>query len=1064
MNSQLVIDTWELVEQTGLDWPTNVISTDLSAEATARALALAGQNPALVVVDENGHVSPAQIVSVEAGAQVWHMASLGPYQRHQFKLVCQEEPLKPIAHLEFEEGMVEWKTAQFGVRLAWAAGKTEFDQPIRLDQLGGPILSVRGPDGIWLGAGRWRSPAQCRRWECAVVESGPVVWVLRQSYTLEDNSVVTIEHQLNIATPALQVTVRSNGAAEAQIVWDACQGEPFEPDRAFWRPHSPATWRGAKTAHNRQIYSLRWDNSPDTITLRAFYDFVNVDSAMFWACWGDRIDRRDMLLTAPIRPSRTRCAEPCLPVSIRTWQDGSERHLEVSVPVQRGQKCFCIAVIDRHNALPEQDDAGSPVEALYRQLQCLNLDDYKRMCLDWTGMAEIRFPHVLIAPEEIASTRKSFQEWDWLRQRFKAHVEDRLFLTNEQPDMRIRPGARTLGSDWAGAYLVTGDDKYAARAKSMITARLNDWVRWLAALGPTEDFLIGMGMAQPLRATCIAFDLVAGSPAFTDAERTDCLRKLAFITEVISTEDAWPTTESGLHRGNPNFHADFVAAKGIAAALLNGHPRQAQWLDTATQQAVEYLEEEFLDSGCAKEAATYQFVSLSYLLLLSCALQHLGRDSLLERTPSMKRGFDYLAAIQTPPDPRTGFCMTPTVGHVTSYGWCQSLQAYFAWAARATRTSDPAFSERMMAAWRRAGSIPISLHMFFNDSIWWPPLCMLDRTLPAGADPQRASGRLHHGLGAVLRAAHPSGEEGYLLIKMGPARGHFEPDEGSLLWYAYGRPLLADFGCQYNPNIEFAQLHNRLSFDGWNEVYAHHFEIRKASFGRHIDHLVGEMTVSTLFSWGDWPIRETDFDFRLIEQRRSIAPLRWRRSALYIRPCEAVLVRDVVIGSQATDWNLQVFATEARVNGNSVDFRGQFGVDLQAHFAQPGSPDLAISSFEHQGFNESRLPAYWWKAARWTEPDNVCFGPLGERALTLRARLPPSERNSSRQEYVALLVARRASRSPYTITASSEGREFKWSDERGRWQARLVKGLDDSAAEEWFVSHESEQTRWEENG
>jgi len=665
------------------------------------------------------------------------------------------------------------------------------------------------------------------------------------------------------------------------------------------------------------------------------------------------------------------------------------------------------------------------------------------MSLDWEGMQHLGFPHLMIAPDELPQVRRTFAEWTWLREQFAAHVDDRLFAAHDQDDMRIRPEVRTLGSDWAGAYLATGNSIYAYRAKQQIKERLDDWVREFAAVGPTVDQLIGITFARPWRSAAIAFDLVVNSGAFTEEERLSFLRKFAFIAEVASTRDAWPRPESGLGFPNPNFHADYLTGKGISAALLAGHPRQQEWMEYAIEEAAAFLRSYHLPSGCANEAATYQFVSLGYILMLATAVRHAGGDDLFMVEPMMKKSFEYLAATQTPRDPRAGFCIVPTVGHVTSYGWCQSLQAYFAWAAKATAGSDPQFSRRMMAAWRRAGSPAISLHDWANDAIWWQPLCLMDRTLPAEPDPTHHQSKLHGGFGAIFRTVHDNEEEGYLLVKMGPARGHYDADEGSLLWYAYGRPLLADFGCQYNPNIQCAWLHNRISFDRWNEEHGSCFTISANSSGGGVDYLCGEMVVDHLFRWEDWPIRRTDVDHRLFPDPRSIDPVTWRRQVLYLHACEGVVILDEIEGSQPTDWNLQVLAEEGRVRESegdlaSVHFTGQFGVDLDVHISRPVDPAISFSSFEHLGFDEPRLPSYWWKGMRWAAPAGTCFGPIGERALTLRVRA--ADQAAARQEYLALLLARPAAQLPARVCALPAGRGFEWVGHQGCWRVLAGQG------------------------
>ncbi|MFV2069324.1 MAG: hypothetical protein ACC645_20360 [Pirellulales bacterium] len=496
-----------------------------------------------------------------------------------------------------------------------------------------------------------------------------------------------------------------------------------------------------------------------------------------------------------------------------------------------------------------------------------------------------------------------------------------------------------------------------------------------------------------------------------------------------------------------HFHADYFSGKGIGAALLTGHPRQRQWMNYAIREASQYLRNYHFSSGCGKEASTYQMVSLNYMLLLATAVRHAGGDDLFSIEPMMKSSFDYLASTQTPRDPRTGFSMLPTVGHVTTYGWCQSLQVYFAWAAKATAASDPAFSKRMMAAWKRAGALPISLHDFANGMGWWQPLCLIDRTLPASADPTYSQSRLHEGLGAIFRTAH----KGYLLVKMGPSRGHYDADEGSLVWYAFGKPLLVDFGCQYNPSIECAWLHNRISFDRWNNDSGKFFRITGHQLGEHTDYLSGQITVSRLYRWDDWPIRDPDFDHQLAPPPKTIDPVTWRRQVLYIRECEAVVMLDELGGAQATDWNLQVLADEVRVEKRSAHFRGQFGVDLDVYFAEPGDPAIRISSFEHLGFDEPRIGFPWWRSMRWAAPKGTSFGPLGERALTLRTRA------ASHPKYLTLLVARPTDQPAPDVTLLPDGAGFEWEDHRGRWSVRLVAGR------MWNVSASGERIDWSES-
>ena len=1014
-----------MVEYFGTDWPEQVVHLDLDEEI---AREVAASNEPLCVVDQTGRAVPAQMARRGDLSQVYYPASLKPHERHTYHLKHDEvTPDRPLAFTT-DGNTAELSNDGFGVRLSWADG--EHDPPNPLEQMPGPIREVHGPDGVWFGEGAWRSKARCTACRCEVVEVGPVLLIVRQTYDLAGGATLVFEYRLDAVTPAVQVLQSCTSpevVADAELTLYSDGG--FEPTHAFWRAHSPEPWHGLKDRRNwnRQTYPVRWPDTPDEVYLTPFYNWSR-NGAMFWCCWPEQDGRSDMLVVGAIRPSRTLCPAGYEPLVISASKNEGGNRLALSTGLQQGEKLFSLGMMDRRGALPDVGVPGSGVEGLYRQLQGVDLDALHHMSLDWEGMREIRFPHLMIQPDELTRVRETFREWTWLRERFEAHVDDRFFHTHDQDDMRIRPGVPTLGSDWAGAFLATGDIAYAKEAKRQIGEQLDRWVRELSALGPTDDALIGIALARPWRGACIAFDMVAQSDAFTVEERRSFLRKFAFIAEVSSTHDAWPRRESGLGRGNPNFHPDYFTAKGISAALLAGHPKQREWMDYATEEAGLFLRGYHFASGCSDEAATYQLASLGYMIMLAAAVRHSGGDDLFAVEPMLKKSFDYLAATQSPSDPRTGFCMLPTIGHVTSYGWSQSLQAYFAWAAGVTASSDPAFSRRMMSAWRRAGAMPISLHDWANGMIWWQPLCFIDRALPEGAEPTHHQSKLHEGLGAIFRTVHQDGTAGYLHVKMGPSRGHYDPDEGSLIWYAYGRPILADFGCQYNPNIQSAWLHNRISFDRWNEQGGPSFEVLAHSLGEHVDYVRGEMTVRSLERWGERPIRETDFDFRLQPGPRAIDPITWRRHVLYIHQCEAVVMLDELEGLEPTDWNLQVYAEEARIDGPSAHFKGQFGVDLSVCFAQPTVPGIAIGSFEHLGFDEPRLPQYWWKGVRWAAPGGTCFGPMGERALTLRARAAPS------QVYLAALVAHPAEEAAPRIRALPGDCGFAVEGPRGSCQ------------------------------
>ncbi len=1042
------IAPWKVVEHFGLNWPQQAVHMSFDTK-TAAAIAATGKP--VRVVDQAGKSVPGQLVPQSNPKSVWYLASLqsGEEKVYHLENGAVDSP-RPLSFTK-QKGIAQIANDSFSVRISWAQD-VSYPTPQRLDALDGPIRQLRGPDGVWYGQGSWEGDARCRAFRCRVVEHGPVLVVVQQTYVLASGEELTFEYRVDAATPGVTVTQQCSGTPDITAKWDFYKAGQFEPSHAFWRAHSADAWHGKREGANwfRQVYALRWPETPDVVTLHPFFQW-STNYAPFWSCWSEQEDRRDMLLVSAIRPSQARCTEAYQPYTLATGKEGGEKHLTLTLKLQKGRKLFFLGMLDRQDALPKPYAASSKIESLYRQMQCLSLDDYQQMNVEWDGMDQIRFPRLMVQPEELDSIRENYKNWPELREKVDAYLEDQKINSEGSAVTRLYSDGFIHAKDWAGAYLATGDLDYARKAKQQLGKQLDEWVRDLAGVGPTVNSFIGPVFARPWRAAIISFDLIASSDAFTNAERIEYLRKIAFLAEIASTGDAWPPAEAGIGTGPPNFHADYFSGKGLAAALLSGHPRQRAWMDYAIQEASQFLKSYHFSSGCANEAATYQLVSLNYMFLLSTAVQNAGGADLFSVEPMFKKSFDHLASTQTPRDPRTGFCMLPTLGHVTTYGWCQSLQVYFAWAAKATAASDPAFSQRMMAAWKRAGSLPISLHDFVNGIGLWQPICLIDRTLPSEPDPTYHRSKLLEGLGAIFRSEATSGEQGYLLVKMGPSRGHYDADEGSLIWYAYGKPLLIDFGCQYNPSIQYSWLHNRISFDHWNNPSYQSFNITNHSFGEHVDYLKGEIIVSRLDRWTKWPIRDPDFDSQLPSPSQTIRPVAWRRHVLYLRECETVVILDELEGEQPTEWNIQVLADEVEAKKNSSHFKGQLGVDLDVYFAQPEDPEIRISSFEHLGFNEPRIPFPWWRSMRWAAPEGTSFGPLGERALTLRTR------SATQSRYLTLLRARHAEEPAPTVQRLPDGSGFQWSDKQGEWSVQWspAKGV-------WNVSAQGAQLDWTE--
>ncbi len=1001
--------SWHIAEPLGLSWNEQVVTHPL------HNLKIPPHTP-LCVCDDLGTVRAAQQVR----DHLFYITDLPAHTKKNLHLkIGKSEPTS--LQLKTNNTHLELTHAQFGIRIAWAETPIRYQNPRALTNCPPPIAQICGPQKIWFGQGHWQTPVPCHGFQCEIIYDGPVVASVKQTYALQDGEISFVYH-IDAVSPDVHIDVISTHEG-LQAIW---QFDDFAPTHAFWRPHSTDAWRGEKTAdnHHRQTYVIQQTTPPDDLFLQPFYNWHR-NGAMFWSCWSESTHTSDVLLLGAIRPSKTKSKGPFQPHYIRNGK-------QLSITTQNGCTTLAIGMLSRSENTTTPTPHTTHIENLYRHMHSLDLNAYLHMDMAWLEHEMRHFPRLFIAPKDKAQIQEQAKNCHWFYNAFQNHVNDQQFFSNTQPTLKINSEHAPLGRDLAGAYLVSANEQYAQQAFAHLHQQLQKWVHELGTLGPTVDACIGFAFAGPFRSAIITFDFIAD--ALTPQARLSCLQHITFLTEVFFSKDAWPDTDSGLSRGNLNFHANVISARGLAAALLQGHPKQNAWLTQTHQEAAAFLRQYHFDGGCARESLTYQFNAIAQFTLLSIALHRAGHDDLFETEPLFKQSFDFLASVQTPHDPRVGFCMLPTVGHVTSYGWGQSLQACFAWAAKATAQTDKTFSAHMMAAWKRAGSPVFSWHDFYHGQIWWPPLCLIDPTLPHKTALQKSG--LYPGLGAIFRSPKT---EGYVLVKMGPSRGHYDPDEGSILWYAWGKPILADFGCQYNPNIECAWLHNRISFDHWNETNDHAFQIESYTSGPQADTLRGTMTITRLHRWADRPIRTTDFDFRSLPPPHTIEPITWQRDILYVRDCETILIHDHINGQQKTDWNLQVFANAIDIKGNRATCRGQFGIDLDVCMTHPPNTEWSVGSFEHLGFDEPRLPAWWWRGANWMTSQGATYGPVGERALTLHT---PA---SVQPNYLAILMARPKDHAPSQIDPLPNG--FAWQTNMGKWHAQFMNN-------QWRILHE----------
>jgi len=729
------------------------------------------------------------------------------------------------------------------------------------------------------------------------------------------------------------------------------------PEKIYARMHSPFAEKGRTDEWKRIEYTPSTD---DAIRLQPFYTWDTDTATLMQLYYQNEIS----LCVVPV------CASQ--------WQNGKTvgpvvKPNQIDLPVSEGSRVWVLSLrsddpliegVKLTSAYQNWENMlKNPIGKIhYADTLCAvyggpSLENTLRRQCDWTPADT--HPHLLLQSQDVPQLRKQVQNWPWLRETLQVHKDD--------PN----------GFDPAGVYLLTGDETYAEIAKNEIAEWLRTRILLLTGFGYSLHELVCIRLSRPIRLVALDFDLIADSLSVSSQEKTDILRQFAFIAHCMADPDYWPPESAGFSKGNRNFHSDHFSALGTLACLLKGHPDADAWAAYAETELDKELDYAVYPGGAWIEAPNYQAYSMNYLILLFTALKNSGyRD--FSTDSRFLSTMDFLAAIQTPLDIRSNIHMLPTVGDTAANYWTQSFQNIFAWAANLAR-ENPAFSARMMRAWNRAGEPVINAGGELNST--FKTLALIDRDLPAAPDDPPESKQFPE-FGACMRS-----ETGYLLLKAGKAAMHYDHDEGSLIWYEKGVPILADIGSQYFPGVDATFLHNRISVDGKTDESRG----RLCSFSStpEADFTSLEVTIDRVQEWPLWPTRDPDWNFRRQPPPDQIPPHRWQRDLLWQKESGALLIRDRVTGNLPFNQNLLLFADDMQRKNNCMDFTGQFGVDIAVHTF--GSPDNQTFQWSYNGLDEPMfLRAFGmdWHNFRWMWEGEM--KPMGEKITLLRTSCAPN--------------------------------------------------------------------------
>ncbi len=955
----MIIGKLTIQEPLGIFWPRQYVCLQTALDRPAVLHHLMMTDPSGIPID-------ADFLSLdEESLTIGLMLSLNPNETLEYIIFEQASAFPCFAEIAETDGVISVRTSQFTCDFPSSGTYSAppppilrfFNETLRLSGLP-PLL--KGDESKFVNEFRGASQSAdggIPETHCAVLQTRltcrplTVQADLRYAFTnggcwnvtlefFKDTADLKITESFSCKEP-LPFTLRFNQT----------------PHKIYARMHSPSAKKGRSDEWKRIEYTPTPD---DAVRLQPFYTWdTNTATLMQLYFMGNT----------------SLCA---VPVCASQWKNGKAagpvvKSDQIELPVSGGARVWVLSLCfndsqresvkltsayqNWENMLKNPMDKIRPADTLCAVYGSPSLEDALAWNRTWKPADD--HPHLLLQKQDIPHLRGQIQKWPWLRKALSEHKDD--------PN----------GFDPAGVYLLSGEDKYAEIAKTEIAGWLRTRIRLIADFGYSLHELVCIRLSRPLRLIALDFDLIADSPAVFVQEKVDILRQFAFLAHCMADPDYWPPVSAGFSKGNRNFHSDHFSALGTLACLLKGHPDAEAWASYVEAELDKELDYAVYPGGAWIEAPNYQAYSMNYLIFLFTALKNSGHRD-FSADPRFLSAMDFLASIQTPPDIRCGIHLLPTVGDTAANYWTQSFQNVFAWAANLAR-DNPEFSSRMMRAWNRAGQPVINAGGELNST--FKTIALIDRSLAAAPD-ELPESRHYPEFGACMRS-----ETGYLLLKAGKASMHYDHDEGSIIWYEKGVPILADIGSQYFPPVDAAFLHNRISVGGKTDECRGC--LRSFTSTPEADFASVEVHIDRVQEWPLWPNRDPDWNFRRQPPPEQIPPHRWMRDLVWHKPTGALLIRDRVTGNLPFDQNFLFYANASENRNGFTDFSGQFGVDIAVR-AFGGDNDETFE-WSYDGLDEPMfLRAFGmdWRSYRWLWEGEM--KPMGEKIILLRTHCAPN--------------------------------------------------------------------------
>jgi len=915
-------------------------------QCVPESLRLSGPGGPLPIQLSDAHLWPNS-PSVKSGELSFVVDELKPLETHTYTVTfgptaAAERPAAQDLAAATRAGAIEMATPRYGVRVT--AGQKSYDKPVSAKEVPGPILAMRLADGTWFGGSRLYGETRVRSWSSEILADGPVYALTETKYTYVNGNVLKVTCQLAAGDYAVLIDMHVERDS-LEDGWELLLGRGVKIGEAtLLAGRAPrakkSVVRFAPEATEPVCYLNPWvgdgwfRDSPAVICLGLAGRSGELQLSVR--------DSGDWVAPQPLSVygDFTKWTYEMIPQIWSGWQGkriplvgSSDGGATMRVNLAAGGRKWTIGEAPDGKAVLETYDG----KAMTAYTPFPRLNEVNEMGLEWRDGRQ-KHPFLFMAADEIR----------------RAADRNHRALEQARDVKQLRSLLDTLG-------------------------RI-DLMRTIMEVAGRYDALID-------------------SKLITPEERNLFKAQMAYLAHEVASPAHW-SIERGYCSGNPNMTVARVLNVGILGCLLRDHPKGKEWGAYAVESLRYWLNDVTGEDGQWVESSHYARVSWSEMVPFAIVARQAGYYDFFADPKFKAMGMFYEKTL-TPPDPlrqagvrvpRKVAWPHPRVGAPYGRGTRGDVWGLGGLMARATATTDPAYSRVMQWSWRESC---FSEH--FGHRTAGMNTLYVNRDLPA----QRPDWRSEYfpRLGYLLRSHVGTPQENYLLFVSHYytiADGQIWPPDTGIIskWFANGRPIGGVFrrvpetshvllenrvllACNWDPKVGASPptgYLTRCSQDAFASLPGLDYVSVGFEVPEILDHHLSMSRDAPAF-----PKRE----------KTGAAPFHWQRQLMLFASDQPggvnyLVLRDTVEGGQPTQWHFWTLsekigapsqaadregflkdkpgakvAPSRELKGDRFTALGQFDMDLEYYVASPSdTPRYTLrygtkgSAYGLRGFNE----------------------------------------------------------------------------------------------------------------